>query len=264
MKYRICKYSMYTATAHLLKISSLLLLLCFGLPLLAQQKRPAPTPKRDQKKKEAVVDTIPFYNGTYVGLDLYGMGSKLLGGDFMSTEVSVAVNLKNRFIPTIELGMGGTDEWNETGVHYKSKAAPYFRIGVDYNTMAKKVEKNSYLYVGLRYGLTSFKYDVSTMPAEDPLWGDGIGNPSLGDDVWGGSVPFNHLGMKGSMQWFELVFGVKVRIYKNFNMGWSLRMKYKTSASIGEYGNPWYVPGYGKYKSNNMGITYSLIYKLPL
>ena len=38
----------------------------------------------------------------------------------------------------------------------------------------------------------------------------------------------------------------------------------KTKASIGEYGAPWYVPGYGKYKSNNMGITYSLIYKLPL
>ena len=47
-------------------------------------------------------------------------------------------------------------------------------------------------------------------------------------------------------------------------MGWSVRMKYKTKASTGEYGDPWYVPGYGKFISNNMGITYSLIYKLPL
>ena len=47
------------------------------------------------------------------------------------------------------------------------------------------------------------------------------------------------------MQWFELVVGVKVRIYKNFNMGWSVRMKYKTNASTNEYANPWYVPGYG-------------------
>ena len=102
------------------------------------------------------------------------------------------------------------------------------------------------------------------MPADDPIWGDAVGNPSLGDDYWGGSVPFSHLGMKGSVQWLEIVLGVKVRIYKNFNMGWSVRMKYKTKASTGEYGNPWYVPGYGKFKSNNMGITYSLIYKLPL
>ena len=130
--------------------------------------------------------------------------------------------------------------------------------------LAKKKEKNSYLYAGLRYAFSSFKYDVSTLPANDPIWGDVIGNPSLEDDYWGGSVPFSHLGMKGSVQWLEIVLGGKVRIYKNFNMGWSVRMKYKTSASTGEYGDPWYVPGYGKYKSNNMGITYSLIYKLPL
>ena len=92
------------------RLISLLLLFCIGLPLLAQQQRPAQTPKRDQKKKEvAEIDTIPLYNGTYVGVDLYGIGSKLLGGDFMSSEVSVAVNLKNKFIPTIEFGMGGTD-----------------------------------------------------------------------------------------------------------------------------------------------------------
>ena len=73
------------------RLISLLLLFCIGLPLLAQQQRPAQTPKRDQKKKEvAEIDTIPLYNGTYVGVDLYGVGSKLLGGDFMSSEVSVA------------------------------------------------------------------------------------------------------------------------------------------------------------------------------
>ena len=230
-----------------------------------RERTPDEETKRDQKKKEVTeIDTIPFYNGTYVGVDLYGIGSKLLGGDFMSSEVSIAVNLKNKFIPTVEFGMGGTDTWSETGIHYKSKAAPFFRIGVDYNTMAKKKEKNSYLYAGIRYAFSSFKYDVSTLPADDPIWGDNIGNPSLGDDYWGGSIPFNHPGMKASVQWLEIVLGVKVRIYKNFNMGWSVRMKYKTSASTGEYGDPWYVPGYGKYKSNNMGITYSLIYKLPL
>lgn len=274
MKYRICRYSSNIATAHLRSIS-LILLFCLAFPVIAQQQQRIPqkrTPEqrnldsnsKDKKKKEVVVDTIPFYNGTYVGVDIYGIGSKLLGGDFMSSEISVAVNLKNKFIPTIEFGMGGTDTWSETGIHYKSKLAPFFRIGVDYNTMAKKKEKNSYLYAGLRYGVTSFKYDVSTMPVDDPIWGDNIGNPSLDDGYWGGSVPFNHQGMKGSMQWLEIVLGVKVRILKNFNMGWSIRMKYKMSATTGEYGDPWYVPGYGKFKSNNMGITYSLIYKLPL
>ena len=127
MKLRIYKYSIDIATARLLRLSSVLLLFCIGIPTIAQQQRPTPVQKRDQKKKETVVDTIPFYNGTYVGVDIYGIGSKMLGGDFMSSEVSIGVNLKNKFIPTIEFGMGGTDTWNETGIHYKSKAAPFFR-----------------------------------------------------------------------------------------------------------------------------------------
>ena len=120
------------------------------------------------------------------------------------------------------------------------------------------------MYVGLRYALTSFKYDVSSMPVHDPIWGENLNNPGLVDGVWGGSFPFNRTGMKGSMQWLEFVLGVKVRIYRNFNMGWAIRMKYKLSGSSDEYANAWYVPGFGKNKSNTMGITYSLIYKLPL
>jgi hypothetical protein len=258
----------------------MLLLLFFGLgPLVcAQEQQPRQVHKiskeeadriragKGEKKKEKTVvpDTIPLFNGLYIGLDLYGPGAKLLGSDFVSEEVQVAVNLKNRFIPTLELGMGGTDTWSETGIHYKTKATPYFRIGVDYNTMAKKKNKESFLYAGLRYGFSTFKYDVATLPVSDPIWGDNFGNPGLTDDIWKGSIPFDHPGMKATMHWLEIVLGVKVRILRNFNMGWSIRMKYKLSASIGEYGDPWYVPGFGKYKSNTMGLSYSLIYKLPL
>lgn len=254
---RTCNYIITTAI-------SLLLVFCVGLPAKAQQPRPHPAPSKSTKKeKPVVVDTIPFYNGTYVGVDLYGIGSKVLGGDFLSSEISINVNLKNKFIPTLEIGFGNTDTWNETGIHYKSNTSPFFRIGVDYNTMAKKKEKNNYLYVGMRYGLSSFKYNVTTLPFDDPFWGDKIENPGVQDNVWGGDVPYHHTDMKATIQWFELVLGVKVKVYKNFCMGWALRMKYKMSESISEYGNPWYVPGYGKYKSNNIGVTYSLIYKLP-
>ena len=91
MEQKISKYS--TAT-----IVSLLCLL-FSLPLQAQQQRPGARPAVKQKAKEEIkADTIPFYNGTYVGVDLFGLGSKLLGGDFLSSEVNVRVNLKKKFM----------------------------------------------------------------------------------------------------------------------------------------------------------------------
>ena len=81
-----------------------------------------------------------------VGLDLWGIGSSVFGGDFLSSEVAVDVNLKNRFFPIAELGYGSTDTWSDKGIHYKSNA-PYFRIGMDYNTLYKKQHGHMLLVV---------------------------------------------------------------------------------------------------------------------
>lgn len=259
MGQRILKYS----TATIVSLLGFLLMGC--LPLQAQQqptKVPRGTPQKVAKQKPVEVDTIPFYNGTYIGVDVFGIGNKLFGGDYLSTEVDVRVNLKNKYIPTVEIGYGRADAWSDHGIHYKN-SAPYFRIGADYNVMAKKKEKNSYLYAGLRYGMSSFKYDVASMPFNDPIYGGSLANPSLPDDIWGGSVPYDYRNLKATMHWAEIVAGIHVKIYKSFYMGWALRMKWKISASVSEHGNPWYVPGFGEYDSSNLGVTYTLIYKLP-
>ena len=83
------------------------------------------------------------------------------------------------------------------------------------------------------------------------------------DGILGGSVPFNNKGIKSSMKWFEFCVGIRAHIWKQLYMGWGLRFKFRTSSSTGEYGDPWYVPGFGKYGSNTMGVTYTITYKLP-
>ena len=69
---------------------------------------PASNPSKEQKK-DTDAEAFPLYNGVTVSVDLWGIGSKVLGGDFLSSEVAVDVNLKNRFFPIVELGYGGTD-----------------------------------------------------------------------------------------------------------------------------------------------------------
>lgn len=243
-------------------VINLVLCLLAGFPVQAQNSNrpPASNPPKEQKK-EVDEEAFPLYNGVTVSVDLWGIGSKAFGSDFLSSEVAVDVNLKNRFFPIVELGYGGTDAWNDNGTHYKSNA-PYFRIGMNYNALFKKKFKN-YLFVGLRYAMSSFKYDIATLSVDDPIYGGGIGNPNQVDDIWGGSLPFNHKGMKGSMQWFEFCVGIRAHIWKELYMGWGLRFKFRTSSSTGEYGDPWYVPGFGKYGSNTMGVTYTITYKLP-
>lgn len=250
-------------------ISLLLALFVISLPLHAQSSITAPTQgnsnrprqaKKEDKKKEPEI-VYPLYNGLLLGVDLWGPGGKLLGSDFMSAEASVTADLKHRYFPTVEVGYGNTDKWSDDGIHYKS-GAPFFRIGMDYNALYNKKHGHAIL-VGLRYAMSSFKYDVESSSIDDPIYGGSLENPNLGDDIWGGSIPYSHKGMKGNMHWLEVCVGIRAHVWKSLYMGWSIRMKYRLSSSSDTYGDPWYVPGFGEYGSKTVGVNYSIIYKLP-
>lgn len=239
----------------------LLLLCAWNSNLSAQQAQQKPPAKENNEAKDDEIVYFPLYNGISVSLDLFGLGAGVLGSDFLSTEIGVEVDLKNRYMPVLEVGYGSTDTWSDTGIHYKS-SAPYFRIGMNYNTMYKKGNPN-YLYVGFRYGFSSFKYDVGNVPVTDDIYGGGMDNPAMQDNIWGGSVPYYKEGVKASMGWLEALVGVRAHIYKNIYMGWTVRMRYRKNCSFDENSDPWYIPGYGKYDTPKLGMTYTLIYKLP-
>ncbi|MGI6219552.1 MAG: DUF6048 family protein [Bacteroidaceae bacterium] len=237
---------------------------------MAGQDRPQPkrfskdSKRLAEKKKQAAAasDTIPLYGGTYVGVDLYGIGAPLLGSDTKSSEVQVDVNLKNRFFPVAEIGYAVTDMVSEYGSRYQSRGT-YFRLGLNYKIKYKNPSE-SHIFVGLRYGWSPFKYDVESIPISDALFGEGPSNPNLSDDIWGGSVPFRVEGASGTAHWGEIVFGLRAQVWKNFLMGWSLRYKMRFGYSGQDNAIPSYIPGFGENDTSAIGITYSLIYKLPL
>ena len=101
------------------------------------------------------------------------------------------VNLKNRYVPVAEIGYGTTDTTDDgTNIHYKA-SAPYFRIGMNYNFFFKKPYLPGFLYGGIRYGFTSFSYDVDAPTMKDPTWGFP-------------EIPFSYDGIKTTVTWAEL------------------------------------------------------------
>lgn len=99
--------------------------------------------------------------------------------------------------------------------------------------------------------MSSFSYDVDGPSMTDPNYGGEI------------SYPFAYSGMKSSASWLEGVFGLKVKIYKGFCMGWSVRYKMRMSVEGHDNSIPWYVPGFGKNAGSSFNLTYNLIYNLP-
>ena len=104
-------------------------------------------------------DSIPFFRGFAVGADVAGALQMQLG-DYGQYEAFLRVNLHDQYFPTLELGYGKASHEDDivTGISYRTKA-PYFRLGADVNLLKKKHTGNR-IFVGLRYGFTSYKIDL--------------------------------------------------------------------------------------------------------
>lgn len=204
----------------------------------------APANAQNQKKKMATVekDTIPFFRGMAVGVDVIGP-VQLMVSDYGQYEASLRINLKDKYYPIFELGYGKADARDEsTKINYKT-SAPYARIGIDWNLLKNKHDDYR-LFGGFRYGFTFFKYDVTSPPIQDP--------------VWGGDVPYGAEGVKSNYHWLEGVFGVDAKIWGPVRMGWSFRYKRRLAKKDGEIGNCYYVPGFGKQGGSRLGGTFNV------
>lgn len=200
--------------------------------------------------KDGEKEEKPFFQGIMVGVDVFGFLNQALGSDARTTEVSIEANLQNRFLPIVEIGYGGMDMTDdETDIHFKT-SAPFVRVGMNYNVFYQKPDLPGCLTVGLRYGFSSLKYDVQSPDLVDPNWGHT-------------QVPVDYTDVKSNVGWLEAVVGMRANIYKNFYLGLNVRYRSRLSMTKNENSEPYYIPGYGRGKSSNFGITYNLIYKLP-
>lgn len=219
-----------------LSISILIVSLC--VPVLATAQRTS-----DQQ----AADTTSFFQGVAVGVDLLGAGQRLLS-DYGQYEATVRVNLRDRYFPIVEVGIGQADKTDETtSVSYKT-SAPYGRVGCDFNLLRNKHDLYR-LYAGARIAYTSFKYDISSSaPITDP--------------VWGGTAPYSATDIKASALWVEACGGIDVTLWRFVHLGWSVRYRMRLNQTFGTVGEPYYIPGFGRNGNGRIGATFNLSFEL--
>ncbi len=189
---------------------------------------------------------LPLFVGISVSGDLVGavMAATSAYGQY---EAACRVNLRGRYFPVCEVGWGVSDHTDETtALHYKTNA-PYFRIGCDYN-FARDLRSGNRILGGLRYGFSSFSYDV-----------DG---PSIMDPVWGTATPFAYEGLNGNTHWLEGAFGLEAKMWRFFHIGWTIRYRVRIADKKSPIGRPWYVPGYGKNEGHVISGTFNFVFDI--
>lgn len=191
--------------------------------------------------------TLPWFQGFTVSVDVLGAAMRLFSS-YGTFEAALRLSLKNRFLPIAELGYGFCNYTNEANhISYKTNA-PFFRVGMDYNMLKNKFQDNR-LYAGLRYGFSSYKYDMS--------------GPDLVDPIWKGTDKFEMNGIISTSHWMELVVGCQVKIYGCFHMGWSVRLKFHLASTKNQYSKAYYIPGYGTTTNGTAWSgSYNLIFDL--
>ena len=201
-----------------------------------------------QKQKTVVVekDSTRLFNGVAVSADLAG-AVQMQVSSYGQYELGLHVNLRDKYMVVVEAGVGKADADDpSSGLRYKTNA-PYGRVGVDFNLTKNKHDIYRVLG-GVRYGFTSFKYNVEGKPVTDPVWGD--------------VVPYSLTDVSCSQHWLELLGGVDAKIWGPLRMGCTVRYRRRLMHDDGDYGEPWYVPGYGRAGNSRLGATFNITFEL--
>lgn len=199
-------------------------------------------------KKESTM-TYPLWDEVTIGLNVWDPVMRCLGTDYGLVDMWAELSIHNRFKPIIEIGIGQASHKPDGGNYtYKSAVAPYFKIGMNYNFLFKKSKEHQF-YAGLRYGITPFSYEITNFTVDNSYW----------NEHYSSSVPLQNT----TVGYGELVLGLKVQIHKQLSLGWAFKCHLLLHESKTNYGEPWYIPGFGTRNSILSG-AFNVMYTIPL
>ncbi len=222
----------------------------------------APQHLRAQEKKNLEADTVKvhFLNGIAVHADLIG-AIQMVSSDHGQWEAGLRMNIKDKYFPAFEIGIGDADESEEYDTDLWCKArAPYFRIGCDYNILRNKHDLYK-AFVGLRYGFSKFNYDltvktVTETEGDDTAETDGSTDETAESTT--ATVYSEYDNLNATCHWLEAVFGVDAKIWGPLHLGWDIRYRRMLSKKHSSVAGPWYIPGFGNTKTAGFTASFNL------
>ncbi|MCK0157577.1 DUF6048 family protein [Cellulophaga sp. F20128] len=210
----------------------------------------------DLNKKDSVAYQEPY--GIRVGVDISRLAKNFYSSDYSGFEITGDYRITHNLYLAAELG--NENNTRQEDYFNFTTSGSYLKIGADINMYENWYGMNNTIFIGGRYGYSSFNHTINNYQIYDA---DRYWSPD--DFVEGATNLKEFSGLNAS--WLEFVLGTKVELFKNLYLGASVRLGFLVSNKRdAEFANIW-IPGFNKTTEGSKfgtGYNYSLSYLIPL
>lgn len=208
-----------------------------------------------QELNKQSIDTIKPNNTIYglrIGIDISKPILELVNSDYSGLELVADYRISKNWYLATEFGTEKNRSFEDFTTSLSS--GNYIRIGANYNTYKNWLDMNNEVFIGFRYGVSSFNQTLEsyTINSGDVIF---VGNPVIS----------NTTESKLSAQWLEMMIGIKVETFKNLFISFSGSYKLMVSVKDPVNFKSLYSPGFNRIFASNtgFGFNYTLSYLIP-
>lgn len=207
-----------------------------------------------QATEDTHIHYYPQRYGLRVGADLYSLSRNFYDSNYKGFELNADYRYSKKIYIAGEVGTVDFTKDEENLYNFTTKGH-YIKAGIDYNLHENWMDREDMIYVGFRYGFSTFSQTLNSYKVytTDPYFQEGI-------------IEVNKEYSSLSAHWAEMIMGIKTRVFDNVFMGFNLQLKMLATQKQPEDFENLYIPGFHKKYSGSIGVgfNYNLTYFIPL
>ena len=203
--------------------------------------------------KDTTKVLYPERYGLRLGIDLHKIARTFYEKDYRGLEVVGDYRLTKKFYVAGEIG-NEDKTIDDDRLNFTTKGT-YFKVGFDYNSFENWLDMENMIYVGMRYGVSSFSHTLNTYKIYDPT-------NYYGETIITSGAKFDNL----NASWIEVIGGIKAELFNNLYLGFSVRLNYLVSNKKPADFDNLFIPGYNRTYDGKFGagFNYTLSYFIPI
>lgn len=199
------------------------------------------------------IKTLPQKYGIRVGLDLNKLAKNFYEKDYKGFEIVSGYRIGKKYFAAAEFGVEDKTIADDR-VNFTTKGS-YLKIGFDYNFYENWLDMNNSIFIGARYGTSTFSQNLNSYLIYDR------NNYFPTTEITNITTKYDGL----VAHWMEFVVGIKAEIFTNLFIGVSGRLHILLSQSTLDNFSSLHIPGFGRTYDGSFGssFNYTLSYLIP-